>query len=137
MSVSIESRGPRSSGSTRHLLTLSRSGRLPVFAWEPWDYRRPTANPYPLKSIAVPNIGTMQPRGLTVVIGPNSSGKTQFLKDIQARLLGQSRKLVVCEKIDLERPPALDPLIDSLCSMRQIRKKVDEHNRPIIEALDK
>ena len=25
----------------------------------------------------------------------------------------------VREKIDLERPPALDPLIDTLCSMRQ------------------
>lgn len=89
----------------------------------------------PLKSIAVPNIGSMEPRGLVVVIGPNSSGKTQMLRDLQARLLGQSRKLVVCEKIDLERPPALDPLLDSLCSTRQIRRKFDEHNRPIIETL--
>ncbi len=89
----------------------------------------------PLKSIAVPNAGNMVPRGLIVVIGPNSSGKTQMLKDLQARLLGQSRKLVVCDEIDLERPAALDPLIDSLCSTRQIRKKFDEHNRPIIETL--
>ncbi len=89
----------------------------------------------PLKSIAVPNAGCMVPRGLTVIIGPNSSGKTQMLKDLQARLLGESRKLVVCEKIDLERPPALDPLIDNLCSMRQIRKKFDQHNRLVIETL--
>lgn len=89
----------------------------------------------PLKSIAVPNIGTMEPRGLTVIIGPNSAGKTQMLKDIQARLLGQSRKLVVCEMIDLERPAELEPLIDTLCSMRHIRKKVDEYNRPVVETL--
>lgn len=89
----------------------------------------------PLTSIAVPNAGSMVPRGLIVIIGPNSSGKTQMLKDLQARLLGQSRKLVVCEKIDLERPPALDPLIDTLCLKRQIRKKVDSHNRPVIESL--
>jgi hypothetical protein len=77
----------------------------------------------------------VEPGTFRVIVGPNSSGKTQMLKDLQARLLGQSRKLVVCEKIDLERPPALDPLIEGLCSMRQIRKKIDEHNRPIIETL--
>jgi hypothetical protein len=36
----------------RALRHLSRSGRLPVVAWEPWNYRTPTANPYPLKAIA-------------------------------------------------------------------------------------
>lgn len=82
----------------------------------------PLTLPNPLKSIAVPNIGTIQPSGLTVVIGPNSAGKTQMLKGLQAKLLGQSRKLVVCEKIDLERPAALTPLIESLCSIGHIRK---------------
>jgi hypothetical protein len=89
----------------------------------------------PLKSIAVPNAGSMVPRGLTVIIGPNSSGKTQMLKDLQARLLGQSRKLVVCERIDLERPPNLDALLDTLCSTRQIRRKFDQKNRQVIESL--
>ena len=42
----------------------------------------------PLKSIAIPNVGRVQPLDLVVVIGPNSSGKTQMLKDIQGRLLG-------------------------------------------------
>jgi hypothetical protein len=89
----------------------------------------------PLKSIAVQNIGSMEPRGLTVVIGPNSSGKTQMLKDLQARLTGQARKLVVCEKIDLQRPPALEPLIEKLCSIGHMRRKVDEYNQPILETL--
>lgn len=89
----------------------------------------------PLKSIAVPNAGSMVPRGLTVIIGPNSSGKTQMLKDLQARLLGQARKLVVCENINIERPPALDPLLDALGSTRQIRRTVDQKNREIIESL--
>ncbi len=88
----------------------------------------------PLKLIAVPNAGSMVPRGLTVVIGPNSSGKTQMLKDLQARLLGQARKLVVCEKIDIERPPALDPLLDDLRSTRQIDISVDQKNRKVIES---
>jgi ABC-type uncharacterized transport system ATPase subunit len=60
----------------------------------------------PLKSMAIPNVGRIQPRGLVVIIGPNSSGKTQMLKDIEGRMLGQPRSLVVCENIELERPPA-------------------------------
>ena len=79
----------------------------------------------PLQSIAVPNVGRVQPHGLVVVIGPNSSGKTQMLKDIQARLLGQPRKLVVCEDIVLQRPPDLNPLLDLLYQSRQIRRRVD------------
>ena len=49
----------------------------------------------PLTSLAIPNVEKVQPRGLVVIIGPNSSGKTQTLRDIQSRLLGQPRTLVV------------------------------------------
>lgn len=89
----------------------------------------------PLTSIAVPNIGTIVPRGLIVIIGPNSSGKTQMLKDLQAQLLGQPRELVVCEKIEVGRPVAFEPLIEELCSTGQIRKKFDQNNKVIIESL--
>jgi hypothetical protein len=34
------------------LRKLSKSRRLPVVSWEPWNYRKPKANPYPLKSIS-------------------------------------------------------------------------------------
>ena len=90
----------------------------------------------PLKSIAVPNVGRMQPRGLVVVIGPNSSGKTQMLKDMLCLLLGQPRKLVVCEEIELQRPSAIEPLLEQLYSEGHIRKKVDQHNRTLIRSKD-
>src|SRR5213594_2702022 len=89
----------------------------------------------PLKSIAMPNVGRVLPRGLVVIIGPNSAGKTQMLKDIQERVLGQPRKLVVCEDIELQRPPDLDPLLDVLYAERHIRKRVDAHNNVYIESL--
>ncbi len=89
----------------------------------------------PLKSIELPNVGRVYPRGLVVVIGPNSSGKTQMLKDLQARLVGQPRKLVVCDDIELQRPPELDALLEMLCAQRHIRKKLDQSNRVIIESL--
>jgi hypothetical protein len=89
----------------------------------------------PLKSIAIPNLGKVQPRGLVVIIGPNSSGKTQALRDIQARLLGQPRKLVVCDEVEVQRPPELNPLLDLLFDWRLIRRRTDQNNTVYIDSL--
>jgi hypothetical protein len=89
----------------------------------------------PLNSIAIPNVGKVQPRGLIVIIGPNSSGKTQTLRDIQSRLLGQPRKLVVCEEVEVERPLDLAPLLELLFERRLIRKRTDQNNTVFIESL--
>ncbi len=88
----------------------------------------------PLKSIAIPNIGRVQLRGLVVVIGPNSSGKSQMLKDIQGRMLGQPRKLVVCEDIELHRQSELEPLLEHLYEEGHIKKRVDAQNNIIIDS---
>ncbi|MBX7133550.1 MAG: AAA family ATPase [Fimbriimonadaceae bacterium] len=77
----------------------------------------------PLRSIAIPNVGRVTPRGLVVVIGPNSSGKTQMLKDIQSRVLGRPRKLVVCDDIEIQREYQLEPLIELLCDEGHIRRR--------------
>lgn len=87
----------------------------------------------PLKSLAVPNVGRLEPNGLVLVIGPNSAGKTQFLQDIRGRVLGQARKLVVCEAIEISRPSSLDPLLDALYAEEHIRRRVDDNNNVFIE----
>jgi energy-coupling factor transporter ATP-binding protein EcfA2 len=87
----------------------------------------------PLKSIAVPNVGRIEPKGLVLVIGPNSAGKTQLLRDIQGLVLGQARKLVVCDDVEISRPPSLDPLLDVLFAENHIRRRVDENNNVYIE----
>jgi hypothetical protein len=87
----------------------------------------------PLKSIAVPNVGRVAPKGLVLVIGPNSAGKTQLLRDIQGRVLGQARKLVVCDDVEISRPPALDPLLEALFAENHIRRRVDANNNVYIE----
>jgi hypothetical protein len=89
----------------------------------------------PLKSISIPNIGRMSPRGLVVVIGPNSSGKTQMLKDIQSRVLGKSRKLVVCDDVEIQRVHELDPLIELLCEEGHIRRRTDANGNVFIDCL--
>ncbi|MBE9113779.1 AAA family ATPase [Nodosilinea sp. LEGE 07298] len=87
----------------------------------------------PLKSIAVPNVGRIEPTGLVLVIGPNSAGKTQFLRDIQGRMLGQDRNLVVCDDIEIVRPSDLDPFLEALLAEKHIQRRVDEHNRVYLE----
>lgn len=67
----------------------------------------------PLERVLLPDLGPIDASGLVLVVGPNSSGKSQLLQDIYYRLTGQPRKLVVASGIDLTRPP-LKPLIDLL-----------------------
>jgi hypothetical protein len=87
----------------------------------------------PLKSIAVPNVGRIEPKGLVLVIGPNSAGKTQLLRDIEARMLGQARKLVVCAEVEISRPPDLGPLLEALLAEGHIRRTIDTNNNVLFE----
>ncbi len=89
----------------------------------------------PLMSIAIPNVGKVQPRGLVVIIGPNSSGKTRTLRDIESRLLGQPRKLVVCEEVEVRRPAELRSFLDLLYEQRLIRKRTDSDNNVYIDSM--
>ena len=62
----------------------------------------------PLKRLALPELGELQCRGLIVVVGPNSSGKTQLLRDIREKISGEPRDLVVAEEIEIETPERND-----------------------------
>ncbi len=101
-----------------------------------WEEQMPSLFDYnPLKSIAIPNVGRLNPRGLVLVIGPNSSGKTQLLKDIHGRMAGQPRSLVVCDDVELQRPWSLESLLDALYSENHIRRRVDTNNNVYLDVL--
>lgn len=89
----------------------------------------------PLESIAIPNVGKVRPRGLVVIIGPNSSGKTQTLRDIQERILGQPRKLVVCDEVEGQRPADLKSLLERLVESGLLRRRLDPNNNVYIDSL--
>ena len=58
----------------------------------------------PIKELALPGLGTLQCAGLIVIVGPNSSGKSQLLQDIKEKISGEPRELVVAEKLEIEVP---------------------------------
>jgi hypothetical protein len=58
----------------------------------------------PLERIVLAELGALECSGLTLLVGPNSSGKTQLLRDIHERLRGAPRALVVARQIDLQKP---------------------------------
>src|SRR6266545_4409138 len=67
----------------------------------------------PLRQVALPGLGDLACSGLVVLVGPNSSGKSQLLQDIYKRLAGERRQLVVAKEIQIEKPP-LDPFLRCL-----------------------
>ena len=76
----------------------------------------------PLKSITVPGAEISDPEGLIVVIGPNSSGKTLFLKDIERYLTTGKPELIVCQSITPQKPVDSDALIRDLVHRRYLRE---------------
>lgn len=80
----------------------------------------------PLKEIVLPGGKAINTTGLVLIVGPNSAGKTQLLKDIHASLLGQPRHLVVAHEVKVHKPSALDELVGCLQSEGYIKQQLNE-----------
>lgn len=100
--------------------------QMPLRVGEPLHYGL-------LSSITVPPGIKIKPKGLVLIVGPNSAGKTQFLKDIQSILTGQARELVVCSDYQLEKPPNVDVLLESLYAEGFLRKHRDQNGNEFIQ----
>lgn len=59
----------------------------------------------PLGRVLLPELGDLRCSGLVVIVGPNSSGKSQLLQDLYRRLIGEPRQLVVAQEVRVEKPP--------------------------------
>ena len=71
-----------------------------------------------------PSLGS----GLTLIVGPNSAGKTRLLNDLNSRLCGDPRSTVVARRIELNKPE-YQPLIDCLVNEGYIRLPLDPAGR--------
>jgi Overcoming lysogenization defect protein-like, TOPRIM domain/AAA domain, putative AbiEii toxin, Type IV TA system len=58
----------------------------------------------PLQQVKLPGIGDLRCSGLILIVGPNSSGKSQFLQDLSLRLSGAPRSLVVASEVRISKP---------------------------------
>ncbi len=82
----------------------------------------------PLKRVVIPGLGELDCSGLTVIVGSNSSGKTQLLRDIKARVAGEIRDLVVATDIEIEAPE-LQPFISCLKAEGHISSFFDDNDQ--------
>lgn len=80
----------------------------------------------PLERVALPEIGDLRCSGLILVVGPNSSGKSQFLQDLYLRLCGQPRALVVSTDIRIRKPENYESFIQCLESEGYFETIVDD-----------
>lgn len=67
----------------------------------------------PLNRLSLPGVGELDCSGLILIVGPNSSGKSQLLQDVYRRLCGEPRNLVVAKDVRIEKPP-LEPFLKCL-----------------------
>lgn len=60
----------------------------------------------PIHSVVIPGMSdSVELKGLIVIVGPNSSGKTQLLHDINEVVMGRKRQLVVVSSIKFNAAP--------------------------------
>jgi hypothetical protein len=80
----------------------------------------------PLRRIVLPDVEDINSFGLTVIVGPNSSGKSQLLRDIYHSVCGDRRSLVVAANIEIEKPNA-EGLLTALLEDKFLRKVTDDN----------
>ena len=76
----------------------------------------------PLERITVGGVD-IQPKGLVVVVGPNCSGKTQFLQDIRRTLWVSTDESVVRDDVATRLPLDADQFITDLQRERYVKSR--------------
>jgi hypothetical protein len=83
----------------------------------------------PLAKVTLPGVGDIPCSGLVLIVGPNSSGKSQFLRDLYHRLCGERRALVVASEVRVNKPSDFKSFISCLESEGYFETVVDESGR--------
>jgi hypothetical protein len=82
----------------------------------------------PLAKVTLPDVGDIPCSGLTLIVGPNSSGKSQFLRDLYQRLCGERRTLVVALDVQVNKPTDYPSFIKCLEFEGYLETYVDDGN---------
>ena len=84
-----------------------------------------------ITTLSVPG-ATLSPRGLILIVGPNSSGKTQLLKDVHSVLTGQRRQLVVATNIQLAKPAKFEEFLGPLITDGYFKIEIDANGTEFV-----
>lgn len=76
----------------------------------------------PVRAIDLPGALDLELQGLIVVVGPNSSGKTQLLHDLNETVCGRPRQLVVASAVTFRPPPPFEEYFEFLLKRGSIRQ---------------
>jgi type II secretory pathway predicted ATPase ExeA len=74
----------------------------------------------PLKALWLPGAEIGDPQGVIVVVGPNSSGKTLFLRDIENYLLTGTQAVIVCKGLTPQKPANYQEFVDELIAKNYV-----------------
>lgn len=86
----------------------------------------------PLAAIQIRATTIDRPRGLIVVVGPNNSGKTQFLRDIEKIITSHRDSRVVITSVAPQLPVDGEKFVNDLLKERYVRM-TGERSQPTIE----
>ena len=76
----------------------------------------------PISTVDLPGVPDLELQGLIVVVGPNSSGKTLFLHDLDEVVVGRARQFVVASAVSFRAPPTFDEYFGFLLERGTIRE---------------
>jgi len=82
----------------------------------------------PIQRLQLPDLGELNCAGLIIIVGPNSSGKSQLLRDINEKISGRPRELVVAETLELT-PVEYKELLKSLIAEGYVSKSWDNEDK--------
>jgi hypothetical protein len=88
----------------------------------------------PLQRVTLPGLGDLVCSGLIMVVGPNSSGKSQLLHDVYETLAGEPRALVVATEVSIDKPE-YEPFMKCLENEGYLRTFVDDNGQSQIRPL--
>lgn len=84
----------------------------------------------PIEVVSLAGIAPLQLKGLVVVVGPNSSGKTTFLRELHSGVSGVERKLLIIQQISYRTLPPVREFIRYFCDSNDIAEDVTPDKVP-------
>ena len=82
-----------------------------------------------IDNVSLPECLNVRLNGLLVIVGPNSSGKTQFLHDMHEAICGKPRRLVVASGISFNQQLPCDAYLDYLLD-NGVLENIENRNGP-------